>query len=64
MEAVFITCPYCWQKITLYLETDIGDEAISIVEDCTVCCRPMEIEYKVDNAVIKSLRYQKMDGNN
>ncbi len=64
MEEVIITCPYCWQSITLYLDIDIGDDKITVVEDCRVCCRPIEISYSSDHGQIKSYNYQPIDGNN
>jgi len=64
MEEINITCPYCWQTITLYLDTDIGDDKITIIEDCRVCCRPIEINYKSDYGKIQDYSYQAIDGNN
>lgn len=63
MEEISITCPTCWEKIHLYLETGIGEDTITIVEDCTVCCRPMEITYKVVEGKIKSYEYHEIEGN-
>ena len=34
-----ITCPYCWEAITVLL--DPGDSGGSYIEDCQVCCRPI-----------------------
>lgn len=59
MEPKTLACPCCWEEITLYLEIDIGDESICVIEDCPVCCRPIEITYKSENYEIKILRYTK-----
>lgn len=64
MEEIELTCPYCWQTINLYLDTDIGDEAITIIEDCRVCCRPIEIAYTSDYGKIRDYNYHQIDGNN
>ncbi len=64
MEEINIICPYCWQNITLHLDTDIGFEKITIVEDCRVCCRPIEISYISDYGKIRDYSYQAIDGNN
>lgn len=42
----FFTCPYCWQEISFVLDLSAGEQ--SYVEDCEVCCRPIEIRYSVD----------------
>lgn len=63
MEEINLTCPACWQSICLYLETDIGEDTITIVEDCTVCCRPIEITYSVNDSKIKNLEHRPIEGN-
>jgi len=37
-----IVCPYCGETITLVVEEADGS-AQRYVEDCSVCCRPIEI---------------------
>jgi hypothetical protein len=37
-----IECPYCGESFTISVDTSQGDH--SMIEDCTVCCRPMNIE--------------------
>ncbi len=41
-EFVAITCPYCGEPIELVVDDSAGDA--SYVEDCPVCCRPMQVE--------------------
>ncbi len=44
MEAEhFFTCPYCWQTVSMIL--DLSIERQSYVEDCEVCCNPIQIDY-------------------
>ena len=33
-----ITCPYCWESITLLVDPS---ESQTYTEDCFVCCRPI-----------------------
>lgn len=33
-----ITCPYCWESITLFVDPS---ESQTYTEDCFVCCRPI-----------------------
>jgi transcription elongation factor Elf1 len=39
----FFTCPYCCQTISMILDLSIAEQ--SYVEDCEVCCNPIQISY-------------------
>jgi transcription elongation factor Elf1 len=39
----FFQCPHCWEKISMLLEK--SNETQSYIEDCEVCCQPIQIEY-------------------
>ncbi len=43
---VGVQCPYCWEAITLLVDASIESQAY--VEDCEVCCRPIDFEIEVD----------------
>jgi transcription elongation factor Elf1 len=43
----FFACPYCWQQISMVLDLSVSGQVY--VEDCEVCCKAMEIEYKVED---------------
>ena len=62
MEEIFIQCPYCLQAITVLLDCG-AYESSSVVDDCEVCCRPIEISYNVEDGVISSYSYNAIDGN-
>lgn len=48
----FFTCPYCWQQISMVLDTSVGEQ--TYVEDCEVCCKPIEVSYVVeDDALVE-----------
>ena len=40
----FFTCPYCWERISMILDTQ--EESPEYIEDCEVCCRPIELNFK------------------
>ena len=47
----FFNCPYCVQKISMLI--DLSVSAQNYIEDCEICCRPIEISYQVgDDDVI------------
>jgi hypothetical protein len=41
----FFTCPYCGEEISMVLDTSVRSQ--TYVEDCEVCCRPIQIRYVV-----------------
>ena len=47
LEALTITCPYCGEANTLNVDCSAGDQ--HFIEDCRVCCRPMELTLQVDD---------------
>ena len=46
----FFTCPYCGENISMVLDTSVRRQ--TYVEDCEVCCRPIEISYAVEDAAV------------
>lgn len=36
----FFQCPYCWEEVSVLVDTSIRSQ--SYVEDCEICCNPME----------------------
>jgi uncharacterized protein (DUF2225 family) len=36
-----ITCPHCGESFPLEIDTSQSEQ--SIIEDCTVCCRPINL---------------------
>lgn len=43
----FFQCPYCWEQISMLLEE--SSEVQNYIEDCEVCCQPIQIEYLFQN---------------
>lgn len=41
IQEVEIQCPYCGAVYTTTVDTSQGDH--STIEDCTVCCRPIQL---------------------
>ncbi len=36
----FFSCPYCWEEISMVLDASVQSQ--TYVEDCEVCCHPIE----------------------
>ncbi len=46
-EEVFFTCPYCWEEISMLIDVSVPSQVY--IEDCEVCCRPIELRYRVED---------------
>ncbi len=44
-ETAQIYCPYCGEKIEIIVDGSIVQQ--DYTEDCSVCCRPMELSISV-----------------
>jgi hypothetical protein len=41
IENIQVTCPYCGE--TFVVEADTEEGSYATIEDCSICCRPLEI---------------------
>lgn len=37
----FFQCPYCWETISMLLDSSVTQQ--TYIEDCEVCCNPIEV---------------------
>jgi transcription elongation factor Elf1 len=51
MEHYFL-CPYCGEEISMVLDLSVRSQ--TYVEDCEVCCNPIEIRYTVADDTLSS----------
>jgi hypothetical protein len=49
-DEYFFICPYCWQQISMILDLSVPHQ--EYIEDCEVCCNPIEIEYQVEEETV------------
>ncbi len=42
-----VRCPFCGESQSITLDLSAGGQ--SYVEDCQVCCQPMQISFEVDD---------------
>ena len=54
VEEIVVDCPSCGEGIALDVDTTGGVEQ-SYVEDCSVCCRPMEVLVRCEPGRIVSI---------
>ena len=43
---VEVQCPYCWEQFTLLIDGSV--ESQEYIEDCEVCCRPIDFDIEID----------------
>lgn len=55
-EEQFFDCPFCGETISILLDLSVPSQ--SYVEDCEVCCRPIDIGYRVIEGAVANFRAQ------
>jgi Cysteine-rich CPXCG len=59
-EFVAILCPYCWERYET--EVDLSAGSCSYVEDCRVCCQPIQLTCDVDGeGTLLGVKPERMD---
>jgi len=57
---IVVDCPYCGERFETPVDLTAG--SFSYVEDCQVCCRPIELSGEVSAAgVLRRTRAQRLD---
>lgn len=46
IETQLVSCPYCGEDFETTVDCSAGDQ--SYIEDCYVCCQPIEFSTQVD----------------
>jgi hypothetical protein len=59
LEFMEITCPYCGESFETGVDASSGSS--SYIEDCQVCCRPIEIEIRVSDEDAFTLNVRRSD---
>jgi len=55
----FFVCPYCGEEISMVLDLSVRRQ--SYVEDCEVCCNPIEISYRVEDDALASFVAKRLE---
>jgi hypothetical protein len=59
-EFVAIDCPYCGASYQTPIDLTAG--SFSCVEDCQVCCQPVELDVRLtDHGALESLAVRRLD---
>ena len=57
-----ITCPYCWESFSIFIEPSIETKE-RYIEDCYVCCRPIEIYVASKSDDYVEVHVSRIEGN-
>ncbi len=58
MEEHFFQCPYCWESISMLLDSSIQNQ--KYIEDCEICCNPIEIEVEFKDQILINFKMNKV----
>ncbi|MFD0863768.1 CPXCG motif-containing cysteine-rich protein [Sungkyunkwania multivorans] len=47
----FFQCPYCWETISMLLDSSVSQ---TYVEDCEVCCNPIQVRVQFEDGELSS----------
>ena len=55
----YFDCPYCWEKQLKMIDPSIDTQ--NFIEDCEVCCNPIEFDICVKNNQVESFSVNTID---
>jgi hypothetical protein len=53
IEEITVQCPHCGEPYTTTVDTSQGD--CFTIEDCWVCCRPMNLQIQCEPGVVREV---------
>jgi len=56
----FFKCPYCHERISMILDVSNPEPQVYI-EDCEVCCHPIQVSYVAEQGKIKGFQAEKIN---
>ena len=57
----FFKCPFCFERISMLIDVS-SDGLLTYVEDCEVCCNPIQVSLNAQNGKIKNFEANKASG--
>ncbi len=55
----FFQCPYCWQGISMIFDVSVYKQ--TYIEDCEVCCNPIEVSASFENGELITFYAQSIE---
>jgi hypothetical protein len=57
---ISVECPYCGELLELWVDRS-GGQTQKYVEDCAVCCQPMEVMVEIESDDGASISVRRID---
>lgn len=54
----FFSCPYCFERISMLLDISV-EGTQTYVEDCEVCCRPIQLTYSSEQGELQNFEAER-----
>ena len=54
LPEMLVHCPFCGEPITLVVDPTAGSQAY--IEDCQVCCQPMQVRVEAADGELESVQ--------
>ena len=48
-----VVCPSCWETTSVLVDVSAGDQ--TVIEDCQVCCNPMQLTFTIEDGEITNV---------
>lgn len=59
MEEYFFQCPYCWEQISMLIDTSQVQQ--DYIEDCEICCNPIQISVATEAQQIVNFQAESIE---
>lgn len=59
MDEHFFQCPHCWEQISMLIDTSQRQQ--SYIEDCEICCNPLQLSVLTENREITSFEVNSIE---
>lgn len=54
----FFQCPYCWEPVSVLVDPSVPEQ--TYVEDCEVCCNPMELSISCSGGALQGFEAREL----
>ena len=55
----YFDCPYCWENQLKMVDSSIKSQ--NFIEDCEVCCNPIDFQISIENNEVIFFQPEKID---